>query len=196
MKSRVWVTFRHSQIFPLGVATVVDKLAEWITGGPEVHCEFVVETDGTLTTYGALFGIGVFSSTVRQDASYRTGKWTWVDVTSLFSATESEVYLREWLEHTLGLAYGTRAMVAFAVPWTGAGHRKLPKDTYICSELVADALLNCSATTAPTQQARKKILSQCRADTSRLSPYQIYTALRACAACRELGAEETERLSV
>ena len=194
MQPRVWVTFRHAQVFPLGVATVVDKLAEWLTGGSEVHCEFVLELGGTLCTYGALVGVGVFSSTVKQDSAYRSGRWTWIEVTSLFKAQHAVLYLHQWLEHTLGAKYGTLAMLAFAVPFMSGADRKKPKQSYICSELLADALLNCCDDSGSASVLRHQLVQHCGGDTSLLSPVDICSILRQQLSCRVQTEKEVSRL--
>lgn len=188
MSGKVWILFRHSQIFPFGLATVVDKAAEWVTGGSEVHCECALNIDGTLTTYGSLWGIGVFSSEVSRDCSYQKGTWTWVDASALFSSPSDVRNLHSWLERTLGCSYNVRAMFGIAVPWLSRVTVTLPKHEYLCSELLGDALLNCSSTSSTARKFRTALVQACGGRTSTLSPYQLSGLLRDTGVCCECSA--------
>ena len=149
----VYVAFR------LRGSSAVDRLTAVAAGGPHVHCELVVLRDSTLFTYGSVAPNGVYASSVRDSAYFgmfdRFGSrvpreeaqaagldWDWVDITALVGTSGT---LEAWARRRLGTPYRTAIYADLLLPVTFG----TAKQSVICSEFAADAIIATSGARAP-----------------------------------------------
>lgn len=169
-------------------ANVLDRIVDVVTGGPEVHCEFVfyaqkqAEQQKTLLTVASVDPRGVYASTVGNDPFYGVCDtsggflpidikkplvgWVWLDVTTLFrNSAFSRREAMHWCLRRVGTAqYRKETYYTYMLP---CGSNRIVaedegvgvKDRYICSEFIADVLLGFAHLTA---LQRNKIEGACR----------------------------------
>ena len=167
---------------------VFDRIVDAVTGGPEVHCEFVfyaqkqAEGQKCLLTVASVDPRGVYASSIGNDPFYgvcdTSGaflpidikkpflEWVWLDVTTLFRKSAfSRREAMHWCLRRVGTAqYRKETYYTYVLP---CGRNNIVsedqgvdvKDRYICSEFIADALLGFAHLTG---LQRNKIEAACR----------------------------------
>jgi hypothetical protein len=194
MIDAVYVAFR------LSGRALVDRATAAVAGGPQVHCELVVDRGGVFHAYGSIYPEGVYASAVHRNTLFglyaRDGTpvsreraerlgllWEWVDVTALVGRTGT---IETWARQRLGFAYRAAVFVDMMLPLTLGTHS--PKQSYICSEFAADALLATAGAAAPALRAdfakRARWGGRCAGvdqGTAKLPPAALRAALTAVA---------------
>jgi len=177
----------------------LDFATAWVAGGPQVHCELVVQRDGNFETYGSLYPDGVSRSNVlrstfygildtsarpltRERAIERGLTWQWLDITDLVGADGG---IEQWMQKKVGMSYRTGIFLDYVLPVRVSGTQ--PKTSYICSELLAESILVFAGAKTPALRSALDLKTMwgawplCRQQgLPKLSPAALHSVLSEC----------------
>jgi hypothetical protein len=187
-------------------ACALDRLTAAVAGGPHVHCEMVFAVaplaqarERSLLAVASIYPRGVYASDLCTDKFYGVsgdrdpGDWQWtcMNVTRWFPTAADRMDLWQWSAAKVGACgYAVGAAAAFAAPCGGGGvfygSDVADKPSYLCSELVADALFRAARDERPEAApalaglaARCKASMFARGGTNKVSPQALLDFIEA-----------------
>lgn len=192
-------------IFKRPDSTLMDQLVRFFTDGQVVHCEIaVLLSTQKLVSYGAIYPQGVVECSIRTEPFYglfdKIGRplqkqkaldWVWLDVTKTIQHDKQIRWNNaiSWVRRRLGATYRTSAFYSYWFPLVNglSSSKNNRKRSYICSELVAEALLTHTDLSSRARKAAYDNAQFCKplsyivppAGVDRLSPQGLYEALLA-----------------